>query len=414
MQAALPLPVQLIFPDNSSMKPVLAAGLAAVLLFSLPRIAAAGAFEDGADEYRRGNISAALKDWQPLAESGNAEAQFAVGSLYLNGQGVARDFTAAETWLRKAADQGLVKAATNLGTLYAMGKPGADGKSSPDYAAALGWYRKAADKGDAMAQLAVGRMYEVGQGVPADATQAMTWLRKAAEQNAPGAAGSIGHLYQADALAGVMLGRGAFGNGVRDNAEAAKWYRIAAGQGDADAAFNLGGMYHYGRGVARDDKEAAIWYAKAAVALRDGAEHGIAQQQVQLAVLYADGLGVKQDYAEAMKWYRQAAQRGNGAGLSGLGMLYALGKGVKTDYVQAYAWLNLAQEAGDTTAAVLMAKVVMPQMTKEQFAEAQRLESVWRSAYGQKGAQTGVNAEKATEVPMTVQMVTPPAPVPPE
>jgi TPR repeat protein len=55
------------------------------------------------------------------------------------------------------------------------------------------------------------------------------------------------------------------GFGVEQNyAEAITWYRRATQQGEAAAAFNLGGMYTHGLGVAQDDVEAAKWYRKAA------------------------------------------------------------------------------------------------------------------------------------------------------
>ena len=50
------------------------------------------------------------------------------------------------------------------------------------------------------------------------------------------------------------------GEGVlQDYVEAAKWYRKAAEQGDADAQHNLGVMYHFGEGVEKDDVEAYAW-----------------------------------------------------------------------------------------------------------------------------------------------------------
>ena len=59
--------------------------------------------------------------------------------------------------------------------------------------------------------------------------------------------------------------RYATGQGVpQDRAEAARWYRKAAEQGDADAQFNLGLMYHNGQGVPQDHAEAARWSRKAA------------------------------------------------------------------------------------------------------------------------------------------------------
>jgi hypothetical protein len=55
------------------------------------------------------------------------------------------------------------------------------------------------------------------------------------------------------------------GKGVpRDSAEAAKWFRKAADQGDAQAQFNLAVMYGYGEGVPQDYVEAHKWFNLAA------------------------------------------------------------------------------------------------------------------------------------------------------
>jgi TPR repeat protein len=77
-----------------------------------------------------------------------------------------------------------------------------------------------------------------------------------------------------------------FGEGVtRDYAEALKWYRKAAEQGEANAQSNLGVMYHEGEGTARDYAEAVKWWRKAA-------EQGHADAQNNLGVMYAAGSGV--------------------------------------------------------------------------------------------------------------------------
>ena len=55
------------------------------------------------------------------------------------------------------------------------------------------------------------------------------------------------------------------GSGVaKDEAEAVKWYRLAADQGNASAQRNLGVMYAQGRGVAKGYAEAVMWLQKAA------------------------------------------------------------------------------------------------------------------------------------------------------
>jgi hypothetical protein len=51
---------------------------------------------------------------------------------------------------------------------------------------------------------------------------------------------------------------------AQDDAEAVRWYRLAAAQGYADALCNLGFMFENGRGVAQDDAEAVRWYRLAA------------------------------------------------------------------------------------------------------------------------------------------------------
>jgi TPR repeat protein len=60
--------------------------------------------------------------WYTLAaEQGNAIAQFNLGVMYANGQGVPKDYTIAVRWYRFAAEQGNASAQSNLGTMYGMG-----------------------------------------------------------------------------------------------------------------------------------------------------------------------------------------------------------------------------------------------------------------------------------------------------
>jgi TPR repeat protein len=111
------------------------------------------------------------------ANAGDANAQFNIGVLYDNGQGVAQDYKQAAAWYRKAAEQGRAEAQLNLGVMYARG----DGVPK-DYAEAVRWSRKAADQGNAGAQYNLGQDYIFGTGVPKDETKAVFWYRKAAEQ----------------------------------------------------------------------------------------------------------------------------------------------------------------------------------------------------------------------------------------
>ena len=146
----------------------------------------------------------------------------------------------------------------------------------------------------------------------------------------------------------------------RDYAEAAKWYRKAAEQGDVDAQYNLGDMYRYGLGVSQDYTEGVKWYRKAA-------EQGHVIAQYNLGNLYRYGQIVPRDYAEAAKWYRKAAEQADVDAQFNLADMYYNGQGVPQDYVEAYKWYNLAASQGDKAASISRNNLAS-QMTPDQIA----------------------------------------------
>jgi TPR repeat protein len=142
---------------------------------------------DGKAAYDRGDYATAYKEFKPLAEHGDAEAQWRLGLMYAYGQGVTQDNAKAIKWYRKIyeeckplAEHGDAKAQFWFGVLYYKGHGVVQ-----DYAEAAKWYRKAAEQGDIKAQGALGMMYLWGEGVPQvpqDDAEGIKWLRKAAEQ----------------------------------------------------------------------------------------------------------------------------------------------------------------------------------------------------------------------------------------
>ncbi len=78
-------------------------------------------FQAGLDAYTDGDYATALREFRPLAEQGVAEAQYSLGVLYDNGNGVPQDYRQARHWWEKAATQGEAKAQYNLGVLYDNG-----------------------------------------------------------------------------------------------------------------------------------------------------------------------------------------------------------------------------------------------------------------------------------------------------
>lgn len=84
--------------------------------------AAAQDFKAGLDAYDRGDFAAAMAQWQPLAEQGDVRAQFNLGVIHYNAQGVPFDPKTAAHWYREAADQGYGPAQANLALLYDVGE----------------------------------------------------------------------------------------------------------------------------------------------------------------------------------------------------------------------------------------------------------------------------------------------------
>ena len=110
-----------------------------------------------------------------LAEHGRVSAQFRLGAMYNQGEGVAQNYTKAARWYRRAAKQGHPGAQNNLGSMYQSGKG-----VPQNYTIALKWYRMAAEQGDNSAQNNLAIMHEYGLGIPQNFVRAHMWFNIAA------------------------------------------------------------------------------------------------------------------------------------------------------------------------------------------------------------------------------------------
>lgn len=129
------------------------------------------------------NAQSALK---PLAHAGNAAAQFSLGFIYRQGQGVAQSDSEAVKWYRKAADQGHARAQGYLGFMYNQGKGVAQSGKE-----ALNWYTKAAKQGNSNAQYNLGIMYAQGKDIPENYVAAYRWTSLAATAGDQGAISNL-------------------------------------------------------------------------------------------------------------------------------------------------------------------------------------------------------------------------------
>jgi uncharacterized protein len=108
-----------------------------------------------------------VDDIRREADEGNAEAQNKLGSMYLTGRGVPRNFEDAAMWYLRAAEQGHVNAQFNLGLMYHKG----EGVEQNDKETAR-WFLEAAEQGHVTAQFNLGEMFkEENAGYDAKKTQ---------------------------------------------------------------------------------------------------------------------------------------------------------------------------------------------------------------------------------------------------
>ncbi len=94
-----------------------------VIALALATPVAAQDFEAGDKAYNRGDYAAALREWRPLAEQGDALAQASLGVMYRLGWGVPLDYVQAHLWWSLAASQGNKNAASNRDKVAGMMTP---------------------------------------------------------------------------------------------------------------------------------------------------------------------------------------------------------------------------------------------------------------------------------------------------
>jgi TPR repeat protein len=117
--------------------------LTTVALMLLTTAVAAGPLEDAIAADTRGDHATAVQLFRPLANQGNAYAQFRLGAKYGFGHGVPQDYVEAVKWFRLAADQGNAGAQIKLGLMYQLGQG-----APQDYVLAHMWFNLSAAQGD--------------------------------------------------------------------------------------------------------------------------------------------------------------------------------------------------------------------------------------------------------------------------
>ena len=190
-------------------------------------VLAAADFDKGLQAYQSGDYETALAEFEPLAIEGNPAAQYYAANLYFEGAGTSTNITRAIELYTMASSQDVADAQYALGYIYLNGASGVD----VDQEEALKWFRMSAERGLIEGQYNLAKMYLSGIGGPVDYESALFWYHQAAEKGLLGAQNNLGLMYKE-------------GLGVTaDNETAIEWYLKAARQGDGFAQNNIGVIY---------------------------------------------------------------------------------------------------------------------------------------------------------------------------
>jgi cell division septation protein DedD len=176
----------------------------------------------GIDAWQHANYESAVAIWRPLAEKGDADAQFNLGQAYRLGRGVSINLAAAKTWFERAAGSGHVDAQTTLGLLLFQ---------NGDQAAGLKWLRQAAEQGEPRALLVYGTALYNGDGVTQNRVLGYAYVSRAAAQGLGPAKDTLDQLDQlmpvSDRQKGVALAQVKAKNAPPPTSKPAKSVRIA-------------------------------------------------------------------------------------------------------------------------------------------------------------------------------------------
>lgn len=227
-----------------------------------------------------GEISLLAKDYdwavycfeRAIELGGNEQAEFNLGKMYFNGEGVTKNYAMAESYLSKLANAGNSTAQEYMGYIYEKGDPIYG--INPDVKKQMYWYEKAAQNGDVDAQLKLANAYNIGLGVKKDQKKSFDYYYKAAENSSQ------------DAIK-IIVNRYAQGNGVKkSNNLAMVWFDKI---NEAEKLSIANNMFYSNKELG------ALMY-------QNLSSKGDVQAIKRLAICYLNGDGVKKDLTNANVW----------------------------------------------------------------------------------------------------------------
>ena len=259
------------------------------------------------------------------AEKNESRCLTELGLAYENGNGVEENPQKAVEYMTRAAEQDYGYAQFKMGDYYFFGC----GPCLEDNKKAVEWYEKAVANEIPMAMLRMGDYYLYDYDSLNESEKAFAYFKKAAEYEWYNE--GLGICYE-------------MGIGVEDNeAEAFKYYTLAADNGNVTSMYHTGLCYYNGVGVKQNYAEAYRWFTDAAGNENIGAAYYLGKMQMY-------GEGCTPDPEAAVQWLLKAAEKNNDKAQFELGNAYLTGNGVEENDDIAMEWFEKAAENGNEKA----------------------------------------------------------------
>lgn len=178
---------------------------------------------------------------------------------------------------------------------------------------------------------------------------------------------------------------------AQDFEKAAIWFREAADSGIANAAYNLGVLYHQGLGVEKDMERALYWY-------REAAKEGHPEAQYNLGIAHIEGIGTEYNAPLAAAFFESAANQGIVEAAYNLGLIYENGLTGAADKAEnALLWYKIAADGGSNDAKAALQQLSSSMQIGMEDVEkmVSRMQEIYLSAHGRKAGPDGKAADGA-------------------
>ncbi|MCR4754495.1 MAG: sel1 repeat family protein [Lachnospiraceae bacterium] len=312
------------------------------------------------------DLQKAIYWYGKASASGDADAYNSIGRIYESDY---KNNQKAYEYYKKAAENGSGFGNYNLGYFYNYG----NNVIPINKGMAFEYYKKAADLGVKEGALSTGVCYAKGVGVLQDDSEALKYFHIAAEKGNASAMDWLGLFF--------FQGRAV----VSNMSTAADWYAKAADGGVDRANYDAANLYYqlhdYQKSLnyairARDKKikggddiiskiDGIGWVLPNFTAM---AEKGFVEQQLKLARAYDSGdKGVDKDDKLAAEWYEKAALAGNPEAQYRIAQRYKNGLGVEKDIDKAQKYFELSKKAGYVAPEIVIEKQTKDTKNKNMF-----------------------------------------------